>query len=63
MKNPLKIVYFKDNKGKYRVRLMRSGRITFVSGEGYERRESVVKALHNTFKAIRLNEFVTLPDA
>ena len=50
--NPLLIELYRDRKKLWRIRLMRSGKIIFVTGEGYNRKRGAINALDASVKAL-----------
>jgi len=52
-KSPLIFTIYKDVKGEYRWRAKRGSKIIANGGEGYKRKESLLKTLNNTIYTIR----------
>lgn len=56
----LKLVIYKDQKGQFRWRAVRSGRIVAESGEGYLRKRSLNRTLDNLVYACNYMNYTKL---
>lgn len=52
LRNPLKVDLYQDKQKQWRIRLIRSGKIIFITGESYTRKRGAINALDATLGAL-----------
>lgn len=57
--NPLKVELYRDRKKMWRIRMWRSGRKTWVTGEGYKRRQGAINMFWATRDSFQESEYAT----
>lgn len=57
MKTKLQIHIYKDAAGEFRWHAKRSGRIVAEGGEGYKKKYSLKKSLHNLSISLGMNDY------